>query len=97
MADEYTINVRHEGRSFRTGVRPDEEVDHLLVKSLNHFGIDAEQKSSWTLARPGSERMEEREPEIVLGDSVADQLEDGSEVELRGRDADAREPATGSY
>ena len=37
------------------------------------------------------------EPEIVLGDTVADQLEDGAELELRGRDADAREPATGSY
>lgn len=96
MADEYTIQVEHDGRSFNAGVRSDQDLDQLLLKSLHHFELDPQNKDDWTLVRAPRERRAEEEG-LTLGREVADQLSDGDRVRLRPRDADREEPATGSY
>lgn len=96
MSDEYTIQVEHDGRSFSAGVRPEAELDQLLLKSLDFFDLDPQTKDDWTLVRAPRERRAEEEG-LQLGREVAQELEDGDRVRLRPRDADQEEPATGSY
>lgn len=96
MADDYTIQVEHDGRSFSAGIRPDAELDQLLEKSLHHFDLDPRTKRDWTLVRAPRERRAEEEP-LTLGDDVASQLATGDRVRLRARNADLEEPSTGSY
>lgn len=96
MADDYTIQVEHEGRSFSAGVRADEELDQLLVRSLHHFELDPKNKDDWTLVRAPRERRAEEEG-LTLRETVANQLENGERVRLLPRGVDREEPATGSY
>ena len=96
MADEYTIQVEHDGLSFNTAIRADEDVDQLLLKSLHHFDLNPDNKDDWTLVRLPRERRAEEEG-LTLGREVAEELDDGARVGLRPRDVDREEPATGSY
>lgn len=95
MADEYTLQIEHGDRTHHVGVSPDDTVDQLLLKSLDYFDRDPQAKGDWTLARAGAESAEEGR--LVLGDPVAEQVENGERLRLIPRDADAREPSTGSY
>lgn len=96
MADDYTIQVEHDGRTFNAGVRPDQEVDQLLVKSLEFFDLAPRNKDDWTLVRAPRERRAEEEG-LTLGRPVSEELDDGDRVRLRPRGVDREEPATGSY
>lgn len=91
---DYTIRVLHQGRSYDADVRPQENCDNLLLRSLHHFRIDPSRKTDWTLIKPGSQESNGR---LYLNRSIAGQLDNGERVELRPRDADVREPSTGSY
>lgn len=96
MADDFTIQVEHDGRTFNAGIRADQEVDQLLLKSLDYFDLDPHTKDAWTLVRAPRERRAEEEG-LTLGREVSEELSDGDRVRLRPRDIDQEEPATGSY
>src|SRR5690606_17784738 len=95
VADQYTIQVEHDGRSFHAGIRPDQQVDQLLARSLEFFEVDPRTKGNWTLVRAPRERRAEVE-RLRLRHRVADQLRDGERVRLLPRSADRTEPTTGT-
>lgn len=96
MADEYTIEVEHDGRSYRAGVHADQELDQLLLKSLDYFDLDPDTKDDWTLVRVPRERRPEEEA-LTLGREVSEELRNGDRVRLLPRNADREEQSTGSY
>ena len=96
MTNEYTIQIDHDGRSFSAAVDPEDDLDQLLLKSLDYFGVDPEEKSEWTLVRAPRERRTQEE-DLTLADAVSGQLDSGDRVRLRPRNVDREEPATGSY
>lgn len=96
MDDDYTIQVEHDGRSFQAGMRRDQDLDQLLLKSLEYFELDPRTKDHWTLVRAPRERRAEEEL-LTMRRPVADELANGDRVRLRPRNAELEEPSTGSY
>jgi len=94
MARPLKVTVRYDTDVYHAVVPGDERADQLLVRSLYHFGIPAEEKGRWRLRHPGEERPVHG---IFLDHPIGDQVPDGGELILEERVSGNRPMSTGSY
>lgn len=95
MTDPLQVTIRYGEHSYHAAVEPDERADQLLLRSLYHFGIEADEKGGWKLRR---RREDEREAEgLVLDHPIGEQVRSGGELVLEADVAGNRPMSTGSY
>lgn len=88
------LSVHHDDETYFAAVEPSERADQLLLRSLDYFGIDPEEKSGWRLTLEDQERPKHG---LYLSHPIGDQVGDGEELRLQENVPGNRPPATGSY
>jgi len=94
MTNPLKVVVHYGDDSYHAALSPDERADHLLLRSLYHFGLDPAEKGRWRL-RPRDEERPGRG--LYLDHAVGDQLGQGAEVVLEEDVPGNRPLSTGSY
>src|SRR5690606_31359171 len=75
MTNPLKVVVHYGDDSYHAALSPDERADHLLLRSLYHFGLDPAEKGRWRL-RPRDEERPGRG--LYLDHAVGDQLGQGA-------------------
>lgn len=94
MAQPLKVTVRYEDRTYHAALQGDERGDHLLLKSIYHFGLDPEEKEHFRLRFQEQERPEHG---LYLDRPIGDQVQQGGELVLEPRTGGTSRMSTGSY
>lgn len=94
MAQPLKVTVRFEDRTYHASLQGDERGDHLLLKSIHHFGIDPEEKEHFRLRFRDEERPRHG---LYLDRPIGDQVRPGADLVLEERSGGNQRLSTGSY